>query len=140
LAGSRLNASGSKRTLEYSTRKAAQVDAEFNSIALTKELLEATFLIMRTVGLKTLKNKLSEYVRAAASGETVQVTDRGRVVAEIIPPSAASHPFGANPELADAVRRGWITLSPLTGGVPPASPTMAFEGLMDDLRQARADR
>ncbi len=40
---------------------------------------------MQTVGLKTLKDKLSAYVRAAASGETVLVTDRGRVVAEIVP-------------------------------------------------------
>ncbi len=42
---------------------------------------------MRTVGLKILKNKLSEYVRLAAS-ETVLVTDRNRVVAEIVPPGA----------------------------------------------------
>ena len=41
---------------------------------------------MRSVGLKVLKNKLSEYVRLAASGETVLVTDRDRVVAEIVPP------------------------------------------------------
>jgi antitoxin (DNA-binding transcriptional repressor) of toxin-antitoxin stability system len=31
---------------------------------------------MLSVGLKLLKNKLSEYVRIAASGETVLVTDR----------------------------------------------------------------
>ena len=31
---------------------------------------------MRSIGLKVLKNKLSEYVRLAASGETVLVTDR----------------------------------------------------------------
>ena len=50
---------------------------------------------MRTVGLKTLKNKLSEYVRAAAAGETMLVTDRGRVVAEIGPhdPEAGLTPF-----------------------------------------------
>jgi prevent-host-death family protein len=41
---------------------------------------------MRTVGLKILKNKLSEYVRLAAAGETVVITDRNRVVAEIVPP------------------------------------------------------
>jgi antitoxin (DNA-binding transcriptional repressor) of toxin-antitoxin stability system len=41
---------------------------------------------MRSVGLKLLKNKLSEYVRLAAGGETVLVTDRDRVVAEIGPP------------------------------------------------------
>ena len=40
---------------------------------------------MRTVGLKILKNKLSEYVRLAAAGETIVVTDRGRAVAEIVP-------------------------------------------------------
>jgi hypothetical protein len=34
----------------------------------------------RSVGLKVLKNKLAEYVRIAASGETVLVTDRDRVV------------------------------------------------------------
>ena len=39
---------------------------------------------MRSVGLKVLKNKLSEYVRLAASGETVLVTDRDRVVAAAI--------------------------------------------------------
>ena len=41
---------------------------------------------MRSVGLKILKNRLSEYVRLAAAGETVLMTDRNRVVAEIVPP------------------------------------------------------
>ena len=40
---------------------------------------------MRAVGLRVLKNRLSEYVRLAASGETILVTDRERVVAEIVP-------------------------------------------------------
>ena len=34
---------------------------------------------MRSVGIKLLKNKLSEYIRLAAGGETVLVTDRDRV-------------------------------------------------------------
>jgi len=41
---------------------------------------------MCAVGVKVLKNKLSEYVRLAATGETVLVTDRDRVVAELGPP------------------------------------------------------
>ena len=41
---------------------------------------------MKAVGVKVLKNKLSEYVRLAESGETVLVTDRDRVVAELGPP------------------------------------------------------
>jgi antitoxin (DNA-binding transcriptional repressor) of toxin-antitoxin stability system len=53
---------------------------------------------MRAVGLKTLKSKLSEYVRLAASGETVLVTDRDRVVAELAPPRA-----GRSPLVADAM-------------------------------------
>jgi antitoxin (DNA-binding transcriptional repressor) of toxin-antitoxin stability system len=36
---------------------------------------------MRSVGLKVLKNKLSEYVRLARQGETVLVMDRDQVVA-----------------------------------------------------------
>ena len=50
---------------------------------------------MRTVGLKILKNKLSEYVRLAAAGETIVITDRGRSVAEIVPhtPKRASPHF-----------------------------------------------
>jgi hypothetical protein len=38
---------------------------------------------MRAVGIKILKNKLSEYVRRAAAGESVLVTDRDRVVAQL---------------------------------------------------------
>ena len=62
------------------------------------------FGCMRTVGLKTLKNKLSEYVRLAASGETVVITDRNRVVAEIVPPWRDSNKF-----FERGVREGWLT-------------------------------
>jgi len=48
---------------------------------------------MRTVGLKRLKNKLSEYVRLAAAGETIIITDRDRPVAEIGPPRSSVTPF-----------------------------------------------
>ena len=41
---------------------------------------------MHNVGIKALKNQLSEYVRAAAAGQTVLVTERGVVVAELVPP------------------------------------------------------
>jgi len=41
---------------------------------------------VKSVGLRDLKNRLSEYVREVRSGEAVLVTDRGEVVAELIPP------------------------------------------------------
>jgi antitoxin (DNA-binding transcriptional repressor) of toxin-antitoxin stability system len=57
---------------------------------------------MRVVGLKVLKNRLSEYVRLAAGGERVLVTDRDRVVAELVPPRQAVAPLS---ELLDELGR-----------------------------------
>ena len=62
---------------------------------------------MRSVGLKVLKNKLSEYVRLVANGETVLVTDRDRVVAELVPPRPGRSPLLADAQLASAVRE-WV--------------------------------
>lgn len=56
---------------------------------------------MRAVGIKALKNKLSEYVRVAAEGETVLVTDRDRVVAELGPRGRAG--------LSTPATRSWQT-------------------------------
>ena len=80
----------------------------------TRSYLEA----VRSVGLKVLNNKLSEYVRLAAAGETVLVTDRDRVVAEIVPPRAERSPILADALLADAVRKGWLS-PPAAPGSPP---------------------
>ena len=38
---------------------------------------------MRAVGIRELKNRLSEYLRQVQNGERVLVTDRGRVIAEL---------------------------------------------------------
>jgi antitoxin (DNA-binding transcriptional repressor) of toxin-antitoxin stability system len=96
---------------------------------------------MRSVGLKVLKNKLSEYVRLAASGETVLVTDRDRVVAEIVPPQPGRSPLLADALLAEAVRKGWLAPPVLAGsGPPPRKPVMALHDLMQGLQQDREDR
>ncbi len=96
---------------------------------------------MRTVGLKTLKNRLSEYVRAAAGGETILVTDRNRVVAELAPPQAQKGAPGADERYAEMIREGLIRPAPLAGcGPPPASPIMSFEALMEELERDREDR
>jgi len=96
---------------------------------------------MRAVGLKVLKNKLSEYVRLAGGGETILVTDRDRVVAEIIPPREGRSPFLADALLAEAVRKGWITAAAVGPGVPPPrAPVMKLSDLLRDLGDDRADR
>jgi len=96
---------------------------------------------MKAVGLKVLKNKLSEYVRLAERGETVLVTDRDRVVAEIVPPEKTRSPVLADALLAEAVRQGWITPPALTSPTPPPrSPVMSFRELKRQLAEDRSDR
>lgn len=96
---------------------------------------------MRAVGLKVLKNKLSEYVRLAQGGETILVTDRDRVVAELVPPREGRAPVVADAVLAELVRKGWITPAarPLSGP-PPRVPVTTFEELMRELDEDRGDR
>ncbi len=96
---------------------------------------------MRAVGLKVLKNRLSEYVRLAASGETVLVTDRERVVAELVPPGAGREVTAADALLADAVRKGWLT-PPLgaAGAAVPHRPAAQLAVLLTELDADRADR
>jgi antitoxin (DNA-binding transcriptional repressor) of toxin-antitoxin stability system len=94
------------------------------------------------VGLKVLKNRLSEYVRLAQAGETVLVTDRDRVVAELGPPRPERSPIVADAILADLVRRGVVTPAPLAGTGPPprCAPVMTLDELMAELDEDRADR
>ena len=96
---------------------------------------------MRAVGLKVLKNKLSEYVRLAAAGETVLVTDRDKVVAELVPTSSERSPMVADAFLADAVRNGWVT-PPIVRSEdpPPRLPVAPLEEVLSGLDQDRAQR
>ena len=99
------------------------------------------FCRVRSVGIKTLKNKMSEYVRLAASGETVLVTDRDRVVAELVAPGAGRAPLLADALLADAVRKGMVTPPALAGlGVPPRLPVTRYRTLENELAEDRGER
>lgn len=96
---------------------------------------------MLSVGLKALKNKLSEYVRLAASGETILVTDRDRVVAELSPPREGRAEALADARLAGAVREGLITPPLLPGkGVPPSLPIAPLEEILTELGDDREER
>jgi prevent-host-death family protein len=98
---------------------------------------------MQKVGLKILKNKLSEYVRIAAAGETVLITDRDRVVAELVPPRLVPDRYKDHPVLARGIREGWITPAPNPDGpLPTPKPVsgLTFERLMADLARDREDR
>jgi antitoxin (DNA-binding transcriptional repressor) of toxin-antitoxin stability system len=53
---------------------------------------------------------LSEYVREVRSGESVLVTDRGEVVAELLPVGQAPDERGVPSGLMALARRGQMTL------------------------------
>lgn len=89
--------------------------------------------------MKTLKNKLSAYVRLAAAGETIVVTDRNRVVAEIVPPRQ----HRKESVLERGVREGWIRPAVRGPDWPPKPkpiPGLTLEQLMAELDKDREDR
>jgi prevent-host-death family protein len=65
---------------------------------------------MKTVGLRELKNRLAEYVREVRAGEGVLVTDRGEVVAELVPPGQATSGSRVPSGLAALAKAGRLTL------------------------------
>lgn len=96
---------------------------------------------MRSVGLKVLKNKLSEYVRLASSGETVLVTDRDRVVAELGPPREGRSPLLGDAVLAEAMKNGWLRAPLLVAeGPPPRQPVIPLREVLGGLARDRHDR
>ena len=102
---------------------------------------------MRTVGIKALKNQLSEYVRAVSAGETVRITDRSRVVAELRPPRQRED-TSAEAILTRGAREGWYTPPsiPRTEPLLQCEPTsgdetaVTWDQLIADLARDREDR
>lgn len=96
--------------------------------------------VMRAVGIEELKNRLSEYVRIAAAGERVLVTDRDRVVAELIAPQPGTPSTVADASLAEAVREGWLPPVLPVGTIPPRAPVAPLAILLAELDEDRGDR
>jgi len=78
---------------------------------------------MREVGIRELKNRLSEYIRLVREGEVVMVTDRGEVVAELRPPQPDSELARKYPKLMEMARLGLVRL-PLKPNGPDAYPLL----------------
>ena len=100
---------------------------------------------MKVVGIKQLKARLSEYVRLAKGGETVLVTERDEVVAELRPARRQTPVAGPLEEILDALAasgevaraarpKGRWSWRSRGLGLPPGTA----RGLLDELRQDHA--
>jgi len=95
----------------------------------------------RSVGLRELKNRLSEYVRLVRAGERLRVTDRGHVVAEVWPPGASGPPT-PRLRLAALERRGLLRPAKIRNRgryplLPRCGPPGTAQRLLDEERGER---
>ena len=82
------------------------------------------------VGIRELKQNASSVIRRVVNGESVEVTDRGRPVARIVPMNAGD-PYGrlaADGEIAVGNGR-WAEIDPL-----PPLPGRTLSDALADLR------
>jgi antitoxin (DNA-binding transcriptional repressor) of toxin-antitoxin stability system len=102
---------------------------------------------MRTVGVKQLKARLSEYLREVRRGEVFLVTDRDEVIAELRPIGPAGAAVQDDLEralealaatgqlsLARLPKEGW-SWRPAGGGLPRGTSA----GLLDETRSDRSE-
>ena len=101
-------------------------------------------LNVKVVGIKVLKNRLSHYVRLVKAGETVLVTDRDDVVAELRPPGPGRALQASDAALSQAIRDGLITAATLAPSpprqVPAVYPLKQVLGGLDGDRSDRGER
>ena len=95
-------------------------------------------LKMIEVGIRELKNRLSHYIRLVKKGEAVRVTDRGTVVAELVPPTA-SRIDQADPNVEALRKLGDFTIgepnrSDLYHPRPRLTPDGTAQRLLDEER------
>lgn len=98
---------------------------------------------MKTIGVRALKNRLAEYLRDVRAGETILVTDRGEVIAEISVPGRQALDPRVPPGLAAMAQRGWLTLPTADQRYkifPPQRPCRkgpSSRALLDEIRGER---
>jgi prevent-host-death family protein len=86
---------------------------------------------MADVGIRELKQHLSEYLDRAERGEVLRVTDRGR-------PKAVLGPVPGRARIDDGIREGWITQG--TGSpLGPARRSTAARRVLDVLAEDRGE-
>lgn len=98
---------------------------------------------MTTVGVRVLKNRLSEYLRRVKAGERIVVTERGVPVAELRPPEGASarghvsklDELRARGLVRPAVREGPAIIDWPDIRLPPGTAAQLIDELRDETHE-----
>jgi antitoxin (DNA-binding transcriptional repressor) of toxin-antitoxin stability system len=83
---------------------------------------------VRSVGVKELKNRLSEYLHEVRRGTRVLVTDRGTVVAELREPGPDAPGDARHPRAAEWIEAGLLAPPRRPTSPLPASPVALPSG------------
>ena len=86
---------------------------------------------MADVGVRELKQRLSEYLDRAERGELVRVTDRGR-------PKALLGPLPGRANVEAGISEGWITPG-LRRGLEPVKRARSSKRVLDSLAEDRGE-
>ncbi|MCY4439084.1 MAG: hypothetical protein OXE53_02575 [Deltaproteobacteria bacterium] len=96
---------------------------------------------MITVGIRELKDRLSEHIQMVRRGEEILVTDRGEVVAELRQPvgvpGSAAYPGLVRHARAGKARIGAPNRVDLYPSMKPLLPSGAAKRLLDEERGDR---
>lgn len=97
---------------------------------------------MQTIDIKTFESKLEALLAAVANGETLKITEDGKVVARVIPPDDAPRAATESAVLQRLIAEGVVTPAKIgpDAPLPPRHPTISLEELMRDLDESRSDR
>jgi antitoxin (DNA-binding transcriptional repressor) of toxin-antitoxin stability system len=87
---------------------------------------------METIGVRELQQHASAALRRVERGETIGVTDRGRLVAILAPPSSAT---GAGALMASGRVAGWTR--PADALPEPLAAARTSAEVLDELRDER---
>jgi prevent-host-death family protein len=90
-----------------------------------------------TVGVRELRQNLSRYLERVKAGEDLVVSERGKVIARLVPAGAGADEYA---ELAARFGAS-VPVEPLEAIAARLSPRRAAAGTTDDyLAESRADR